>query len=578
MKNQLTENKINLLGKNKILLLMGHKKNRKILKEILESSYEVIITDVNKIPGDIFDAIIFDEQALVKHKDTFFDNQREEKSLINLPMAFITSNSLENIGTQFLDKIDEIITTPASKKLIKYRIDNLIQNNNKSLHLSSEIYESLSRSSTIGFCVLKENTIKYINSAFLEIIEEEKNNIIDKNVLEVFNSSKIKEHLSQNNTTQKISFTFKLQNVKKDKWVDISNDKVKFLDTTFDLLIIVNITDHISFRDELTDLYNRGFLEKEIKRLNTNRQLPISMIMADLNGLKLINESYGYKKGDEILIKTAHLLKKCLRTEDIVARWGGDEFVILLPNTNKKEAQKIYERIKNKCQESENDDFPISLGLGIGIKTEPEEDFEEIFNQAQEKMGQNKLMEGKSAKNLMVKSLLNTLGAKSFETQEHAMRMTALSQKLGEKIGVTNFQLERLSLLAQLHDIGKTAISEEILTKPGELTQKEWETIKTHPERGFKIAASTPEFASVAEEIMAHHEHWDGTGYPNGLKGEEIPYLARIISIIDSYDVMRHDRPYSEAISKEKALKEIKDCGGSHFDPELAEKFVEMMK
>jgi len=164
MENKLTENKINLLGKNKILLLMGHKENRKILKEILKSSYEVIITDVNKIPEDIFDAIIFDEQALVKHKDTFFDNQREEKSLINLPMAFITSNSLENIGSQFLDKIDEIITTPASKKLIKYRIDNLIQNNNKSLHLSNEIYKSLSRTSTIGFCVLKKNIIKYINS------------------------------------------------------------------------------------------------------------------------------------------------------------------------------------------------------------------------------------------------------------------------------------------------------------------------------------------------------------------------------------------------------------------------------
>ena len=217
MENELTANKINLLGKNKLLLLMGHKENRKILKEILESSYEVIITDVDKIPEDIFDAIIFDEQALMKHKHTFFDNQGEEKSLINLPMVFITSNSLENICPQFLDKIDEIITTPASKELIKYRINNLIQSNNKSLHLSSEIYKSLSRTSTIGVCVLKKNTIKYINLGFLEIIEEEKNNIIDKDILDVFNCSKIKQHISQNDTTRKNPITYKLENVKKDK-------------------------------------------------------------------------------------------------------------------------------------------------------------------------------------------------------------------------------------------------------------------------------------------------------------------------------------------------------------------------
>ncbi|MFP4021491.1 MAG: HD-GYP domain-containing protein, partial [Halanaerobium sp.] len=306
--------------------------------------------------------------------------------------------------------------------------------------------------------------------------------------------------------------------------------------------------------------------------------LPISIIMGDLNGLKIINDSYGQKMGDKLLIKTAEMLKELVRADDILARYGGDEFTILLPKTSNKIAQKIVKRIKNKSREQNVDEISLSISLGKATKVEKNQKITEIIKSAEDNLYQNKLSESRSSKSNIVQGLLNTLNAKSSETKEHAVRMTKLAFDFGEKLGLSNSKLNRLSLLATLHDIGKTSISEKILKKPAKLTDAEWELIKEHPERGAKIAAASEEFAAITDEILYHHEKWDGSGYPDGLEREEIPYLARIITIIDSYDVMTNDRPYSKAMSREEALKEIKNCAGSQFDPQLAENFIALIK
>jgi diguanylate cyclase (GGDEF)-like protein/PAS domain S-box-containing protein len=337
--------------------------------------------------------------------------------------------------------------------------------------------------------------------------------------------------------------------------------------------------EHKSFHDSLTNLYNRRFFEEEMKRLDTKRQLPLSIIMADVNGLKIINDSYGHEKGDQILIKAAEILKEALREEDILARQGGDEFAVLLPKTNNEQLSKIIKRIKDKINQVNNQaDMPISIALGSAIKKDPAKDINEVLKRADDDMYQNKLSESKSSKSNIIENILNTLSSKTQETKEHAERMEILALELGEKISLCNSELNRLALLAKLHDIGKITISEEILTKPKKLTEEEWDIMIEHPTKGYRIASGSKEFAVVAKDILAHHEHWDGSGYPRGLSGEEIPYLARIISIIDAYDVMTNERPYSKAISKEEALAEINSCAGSQFDPELAGKFVKMMK
>ncbi len=335
---------------------------------------------------------------------------------------------------------------------------------------------------------------------------------------------------------------------------------------------------YLSYHDNLTGLYNRAYLEERIHVIERTDQFPIGLILADLNGLKLINDTYGHSIGDEQLIKTANILNRAVRNQDIVARWGGDEFIILMPDTTEKNARKVSAAINNICSLTEKDEIPVSITMGVSAKMSSSEGISDILQQAEEEMYKNKLIESKSAKSNILKALLNTLGAKSYETEEHAWRMQDMAFKIGDKIGLSEVELDRLILLVSMHDIGKITIPEYILTKPGQLTEQEWELIKKHPETGYWIARSTEEFSHIAEEILSHHEWWDGSGYPRELIGEEIPLLARITAIVDAYDVMVHGRPYKKAFTQQEAVQEIQNCAGTQFDTELVRIFVTVLK
>ena len=293
---------------------------------------------------------------------------------------------------------------------------------------------------------------------------------------------------------------------------------------------------HISFHDSLTGLYNRAFLNEELKRLDTERQLPISIIMVDLNGLKLVNDVYGHESGDEMLKSAAEIINKSCRREDIVGRWGGDEFVILLPQSSGEEVEKIHKRIRDNCRGVNVKGVPVSLAVGSGTKDSSEKSLESALKEAEDSMYKQKLAEQKSVRGSVLNTLLKTLQAKSYETEEHTMRMVSMARKIGKKIGLADTELNRLNLVITLHDIGKINIPETTLTKEGSLTDEEWEIIKTHPEVGYRITRASEEFSHVSEDILAHHERWDGRGYPKGLKEKEIPLTVInqvvIISVI----------------------------------------------
>ncbi|KUO50296.1 MAG: hypothetical protein APF76_11335 [Desulfitibacter sp. BRH_c19] len=334
----------------------------------------------------------------------------------------------------------------------------------------------------------------------------------------------------------------------------------------------------LTFYDQVTGLYNRNFFEEEIRRLDTDRQLPFSIIVADLNGLKLVNDTYGHSVGDEMLVKSAEVLKKSCREEDIVARWGGDEFVILLPQTSANQVGAICKRIIKKCNETYVEDIPCSMALGVATKNSGEKDIPELLKEAEYIMYKNKLTESKSAKSVLFKAILKTLEEKSHETESHVRQMQFIGMKIGEKLGLPESEMSRLYLLISMHDIGKINIPEDILRKKGNLTQEEWEIIKKHPEIGCRITRSTEEFAHVAGDILCHHEKWDGSGYPRGIKKTEIPLLARIIAIADAYEVMCNGRPYKAPLSQKEIIDEFKNCAGSQFDPDLVKLLIEILE
>ena len=450
---------------------------------------------------------------------------------------------------------------------------------------------SINNADFLIFRVNSDGIIKYANETVFSKLGYDKNRLIGLKVKNIIQNA---QQIDRKSYWKKLkldrSLNYELNYItKKGKSfpAEITSQYFKYENKEYEFIFAHDITErlknekeikYLAYRDSLTDLYNRKFFEAEMKRLDTESELPISIIMGDLNGLKILNDSYGQKKGDQLLIKTAKMLKEMVREGDILARYGGDEFTILLRQTTNQTAQEIVKRIKSKSRKQNIGEIPLSISFGSATKNKKEQEITDIIKLAEDEMYRNKLSESKSGKSKIVQGLLNTLSAKSSETKEHAIRMTELAFKFGKKLGLSNSELNRLSLLATLHDIGKTNIPETILKKPAKLEKKEWEMIKGHPETGYQIASASEEFSIVAQEILHHHEKWDGSGYPDGLKENKTPYLARIITIIDSYDVMTHDRPYSKAMSKKEALEEIKSCTGSQFDPELAEEFVKLVE
>ncbi len=334
---------------------------------------------------------------------------------------------------------------------------------------------------------------------------------------------------------------------------------------------------YLSFHDVLTELYNRTYFEEELNRLDRRREGSIGLIIFDLDGLKLVNDTFGHEQGDNLLVRTAELIQSCFREEDIVARIGGDEFAVLIKETDveamEEAVARVYEKVSKLKMLSQR--IPLSVSSGYAFTSDKSVCLRELFREADNNMYREKLHRSRSARSAIVQTVMTLLEARDFITEGHAERLQNMLMQLARAAGLPESRMTDFRLLAQFHDIGKVGIPDRILLKPGPLSSDELAEMRRHCEIGHRIAQSSPDLLPVADWVLKHQEWWNGKGYPLGLSGEQIPVECRILSIADAYDAMTSDRPYRKAMTHEAALAELRRCSGTQFDPDLVELFIQ---
>ena len=332
---------------------------------------------------------------------------------------------------------------------------------------------------------------------------------------------------------------------------------------------------YLSFHDQLTGLYNRRFFEEEIKRLDAKENYPLSLVMIDANGLKLINDTFGHKAGDLVLKKIAEILKREFRSDDVIARVGGDEFVILLPNTDSAAVEKIIERVKKAASKEKVEGIEVSVAYGWDTKSDPYTHIDDVFKRADTKMYSQKNSERLQIRTQSIERIIQILFNKAPLEENHAKRVSQISVNIGQELGLSEVEINKLKMSGFFHDIGKIAINEEILNKKI-VDKDDWKEYRRHSEIGYSILSSANKYVGIAEEVLYHHEYYNGEGYPEGLKGEEIPLNSRIIAIANHYDALLKGRFYKEAIEATGAIEVIKKEADKKFDPNIVEAFLKV--
>ncbi len=359
--------------------------------------------------------------------------------------------------------------------------------------------------------------------------------------------------------------------------------------------------------DELTGLRNRRSLDELIASEVTRHSRyggVLSIIILDLDSFKLYNDTYGHLAGDKLLHQIGSVMKKSIRGSDQAFRYGGDEFSILLPNTSLDAALQVSERVRKKiAADIKSNHVPVTASLGLATWPADGISATDVIAAADSALYLAKRNGGnrsqctsgtllpltEPAKTIppstevrdgetlsAIYALAVTVDARDHYTRHHSNKASDYATALAKALNLPPSEVTRLETCALLHDIGKISINDKILNKHGKLTPAEWTTIKTHPQVGVNIAGHSPQLAPCLAGILHHHEKYDGTGYPGGLKGEDIPLDARILAIADAFAAMTTIRSYSPALSLDKARGELNRGAGTQFDPRLVKIFLSL--
>ena len=369
---------------------------------------------------------------------------------------------------------------------------------------------------------------------------------------------------------------------------------------------IKKLEDMVNY-DGLTNVYNHRYFQDKLKEkveIGRKESKPVSMIFIDIDYFKHYNDLYGHQKGDNILKELAAIVSNSVREEDIVARYGGEEFAVILDDTTEKEALEIAERIRANVEETyfegeENQPKgKITTSIGVSVFPDKAKDEVELIKSADDALYRAKFFNKNRVETYIsilddlkkniddkdielvtsIKTLISIINAKDRYTYSHVERVVIYSRLLADKLNLSDVDKSNLIYGAYMHDIGKINIAKEILVKRMKLEKEEWEELKQHPENGVEIIKSVESLKDVIPLIKHHHERYDGKGYPDGLSGENIPYLARVLTVVDSFDAMTSNRPYNRRKSYEEGIEELRKCSGEQFDPEIAKAFIEVIE
>ena len=518
--------------------------------------------------------------------DTFnlFYNNFPILSLVKLSyigMLFFLSTLLINVGRTLKNVYDDLqINSKENETNYKTLFTNMSE---------GFTYNKLEFDSSDG---ISKCTILEANDSFIEKTGLDKSRVIGMNMFSIFPEIK-NLNFSFNEAESETAATAELCNSNDpirlgSKWYRLSAfyPKKSYLGIIFsDVTVMKNAEETIrrqAYTDSMTSVYNRTYFEEAMLKMYgmMSELKPLTIIAIDIDGLKITNDTFGHNIGDELLKKVAEIISKVFKANAVISRVGGDEFCIILPGTDYDMAQEKTELLVKATEEVNRQNPVVPISMSIGVATSCEEDHDDIYNiyrRADDDMYRYKISQTSSEKSKVIDMLLTALSERDYVSQGHVERLAELCQLMGNALDLHDTQKRNLVLLSKVHDLGKIGIPDEILNKPGRLTPKEYERMKQHVKIGYNIASRSKELVTIAPLILHHHEHWNGGGYPDSLKEEEIPLECRILGIIDAFDAMTNDRPYHKGISKEEAILEIKRCSGKQFDPYITAKFTEIV-
>jgi diguanylate cyclase (GGDEF)-like protein/PAS domain S-box-containing protein len=519
------------------------------------------------------------------------------QSLINIPMIYRKSI----IGFLGFDSVRKEKIWPEDNIMLIKIIGEIFVNAlvrkqaEEALRESEERYRTIFEDSRDAiYITTREGIFVEVNQSLLNLFGYIREEMIGLNAMQIYvnpdERTRFQKEIEQNGSVKNYAVKFRKKDgtemdclLTSTLWKDINGTILGYQGIIRDVTELKKVEDqlrYISLHDPLTGLYNRAYFEEEMHRIESGRYDSAGIIMCDVDGLKLVNDALGHYTGDNLLLATANILKESFREGDVAARVGGDEFAVLLPNSDHNAIEIARLRIQDAVERhnSSNPPLPLSISIGSAIGAGSSIIMTNLFKEADNNMYREKLQNSLSARSTIVQTLMKALETRDFTAKGHISRLQKLSTDLAMSIGLQEQKITDLRLLAEFHDIGKVGISDHILFKTGPLTSEEIIEMQRHCEIGHRIALCTPDLIPIANLILKHHEWWDGKGYPLGIKGEEIPLECRIFAIAETYEAMTSDRPYHKAISHEEVMAELRRRSGTKFDPDLVTKFIEVLE